>query len=110
MALSKYANKKDYNQPEIVKALEDLGCDIIVLDKPTDLLVGFKGNNYLIEIKMPTKKGWKDEFTPAQKDFHGLNKLAADKEWRGQKAVVYTIDEAIAVCSYKIKGEDYERR
>ncbi|GAG20217.1 unnamed protein product, partial [marine sediment metagenome] len=53
-----------------------------------DILVGRGGYNYLLEIK--SEKG---ALTPAEAEWHGL--------WRGQVAIVRTIDEALdAVGAY----------
>lgn len=49
-----YAKRRDANEPEIVKALRDVGATVELLDW-CDLLVGYKGVNYLIEVK--TEKG-----------------------------------------------------
>ncbi len=53
MPLARYANARDANEPDIVEALEAAGATVIRLDSPTDLLVGWRGRNYLIEIKVP---------------------------------------------------------
>lgn len=46
-----YARKRDENEPGIVKALELAGAMVYVLDKPVDLLVGFFGIDFQLEIK-----------------------------------------------------------
>jgi hypothetical protein len=45
------ANKRDRNEPEIVAALEAIGCTVIRLDLPLDLLVYYKKKFWLLEIK-----------------------------------------------------------
>ena len=78
----------DANQAEIASALRQLGCTVQSLaavgDGCPDLLVGRNGRNYLLEIKTQTGK-----LETMQRIWH--------KEWRGQKTVVRTVDEAIAV-------------
>lgn len=58
MPLRAYGNKRDKSEAAIVKALEALGCDVIRMDKPVDLLIqvpGVKGRPVLAEVK--TGKG-----------------------------------------------------
>jgi hypothetical protein len=35
----KYAKARDLNEPQIIKALEAIGCEVEQLDKPVDLVV-----------------------------------------------------------------------
>ena len=51
--------RRDDNEYEIIQALEAIGCTVRRLDRPVDLLVGYRASNYLIEVKNP----------------HGLNRL-----------------------------------
>jgi hypothetical protein len=87
----RYALRKDLNQTDVVQALRDIGAEVRVLHKPLDLLVGYRGLNFLLEVKRPDKKGWKSERTPEQIKFMDT--------WRGQFAVVYTAQEAIDVVT-----------
>ncbi len=82
--------KRDANEGEIVDALEAIGCIVLRLDKPLDLLVGYRGYNYLIEVKMPKGKLTKDQkkFIPP---------------WRGQLAVVRTPEQAIDVVTQTVR-------
>ncbi|MBL4891445.1 MAG: hypothetical protein JKX91_06420 [Rhizobiaceae bacterium] len=51
-----YAKKIDANQPEIVRKLRKVPGVKVLLDKD-DILVGYKGRNYLYEIKQdPTSE------------------------------------------------------
>ena len=86
-----YNAKRDINEPEIVAALEAIGCKVFRLDQPLDLLVGYRGKNWLIEVK--TEKGY---LTKSQKKFL--------PEWRGQLAVVRTPEQAISVVSGEIES------
>jgi hypothetical protein len=55
------AVKRDGNEPEIVAALEAAGADVHVADF-TDLVVGFRGETRLLEVKDPNAvKGGKDK-------------------------------------------------
>ncbi|MCP4256754.1 MAG: hypothetical protein GY774_04405 [Planctomycetes bacterium] len=50
-----YAKKRDANEPEIVEALEKIGASVERLDL-FDLLVGYKGRTYMMEVKNPLGK------------------------------------------------------
>lgn len=86
--MPKYAAKVDRNQREIVDALKSCGCDVMFIGKPVDLLIGVRGKNLLLEVKAPKAKGEPGgKLTPEQEVFF--------KEWRGQKAIVRTPEEAL---------------
>ncbi len=84
--VAKYAyHRLDANHQAIRDALEQMGATVDPRC-PGDLLVGFEGRNYLLEVK--TSKG----------------KLKASQEafqagWRGQYAVVRSVDEALRVVA-----------
>ncbi len=88
----KYAAKVDKNQKEIVDALEKIGCTVVVIGTPVDLLVGIHARTFLFECKNPdTDYGKNDRSTVAQRKF-----LAS---WKGQVRVVYSAEEAIEVVT-----------
>ena len=76
----------DSNQSEIVADLRKVGASVWSLHEVgggfPDIIVGFRGANYLIEIK--AKQG---KLNPSQQDFHTF--------WRGQVAVARTSKEAM---------------
>lgn len=80
----------DNNQAEIVEDLRRVGATVQILSDVgqgcPDIVVGFRGRNYLMEIK---------------DGFGRLNKLQAEWHtlWRGQVAVVKTFDEALRVIT-----------
>ena len=80
------AAKVDTNQPEIVEALRAVGATVFLLHRVghgcPDILVGYQGKNYLLEIK--TEHG---TLTPPEARFIA--------DWRGQVLVVRTIEEAM---------------
>ena len=84
------AAKVDANQPEIVAALRGIGADVQHLytlgEGCPDILVGYRGNNWLFEIK--TKSG---KLTEDEAEWH-------DK-WRGQVHIVRTPEQAIELVS-----------
>ena len=80
------AAKVDLNHRVIVEALRRVGASVIDLsavgDGCPDLLVGYRGHTWLIEVKSA-----KGSLTPAQKVTHA--------EWNGFPiAVVKTVEEA----------------
>lgn len=56
MSLNRYAKKRDLWEAEIVSALRGIGCSVEHLDTPVDLLVGFRGRTFLLEVKTGRKK------------------------------------------------------
>ena len=63
----RYAARVDANQQQVVSALRAAGCYVYVIGLPVDLLVGYNGQTYLVEIKDGSKKA----LTRLQQDFFG---------------------------------------
>ena len=82
------AAKIDRNHVEIVAALRGVGAsvqDLAAVGKGCpDLLVGYRGQNYVIEVKAP-----KGASTPAQVAWHA--------EWRGDVRIVRSVDDALKI-------------
>jgi len=82
------AKRVDANQPEIVAALRQAGCSVQHLHEVgrgcVDLMVGYRGHTYCLEVK--SEKG---KLTPAEAGWHD--------EWKGHVAIVHTVDEALDV-------------
>lgn len=87
MAVNRRAAKRDKNEPEIIKALEDAGATVQTISEINvkgfpDLIVGYRGVNYLLEVKT-------------------LNGRLSDEQheflvtWQGQTCVVYSADDAL---------------
>jgi hypothetical protein len=91
MTLNRYAKKKDLNQEQIVEALTKIGVDVWILDRPCDLLVGFRGKNFLLEVKDGKKPPSRRRLTADQQEFA--------RTWRGQFSVVLSVQDAIAVVT-----------
>ena len=91
--------KIDDNQPAIVKALKQIGCNVQSLaacgNGVPDLLLGYRGQNILLEVKDGDKTASRKKLTPDQIVWHAL--------WRGQVAVVETPDEALEVVKQMVK-------
>lgn len=80
------AAKVDRNQAPIVEMLRQVGASVEPLHAVgrgvPDLLVGYRGRTYLLEVK--TDRG---DLTDDQRAWHG--------RWRGHLAVIRTADEAL---------------
>jgi len=61
----RHAARVDANQAVIVDALRKAGAYVWVIGLPVDLLVGYKGHTYLVEVKV----GAKSRLTKLQADF-----------------------------------------
>lgn len=82
-------HKRDANHNAIAQALRQVGCRVIDLshvgDGCPDLLVGFRGQIVMLELK--AERG---ALTPAEAHFH--------REWEGLAvAIVRSIEEAVAL-------------
>ena len=79
--IPRYDARRDANEKDIVAALEAVGATVERLDV-IDLLCGFRGINYLLEVK--TAAG-------------ALSKKQSDwiMAWNGGIYIVRTVDEAL---------------
>lgn len=87
------AAKIDDNQKAIVNVLRQIGASVQSLAATgkgcPDLLVGYHGINYLMEVKDGDKVLSKQELTIHQEHWHSL--------WRGSVHVVKSVDEALKI-------------
>lgn len=85
------AKRTDANQPDIVQALRQAGATVQHLHEVgkgcPDILIGFRGANYAAEIKDGSKAPSKRRLTPDEQEWH--------ENWRGQVAIVETVDDAL---------------
>ena len=61
----RHAARVDQNQTQIVSALRAAGAYVWIIGLPVDLLVGYKGHTFLVEVKSTSKKrltGLQDNF------------------------------------------------
>lgn len=99
------AAKVDVNQAEIVAALRDVGATVTSLATVgkgcPDLVVGFRGRNYLLEVKPPggVRGGLsRQTLTEAEREWH--------RTWRGHRAIVTSIDQALyAIGAARKQGQ-----
>ena len=98
--MTRRAARVDDNQREVVRALRDAGCTIQYLHHVgggcPDILVGFREENFLLEIKDGSKPPSQRKLTPSQEDWH--------RDWKGQKAVVCSEEEALDYVYGKTQG------
>ena len=97
------AARIDANQPAIVAALKTVGCTVRSLaavgDDFPDLIVGFRGGNYLMEVKNQASGG----------NHRGQSKISSGQRdhvdiWAGQTAIVWSVEEALAVVGFSVNG------
>lgn len=86
--------KADDNQSELVKQMRKIpGLTVAhthtVGNGMVDVVCGFRGVNYLLEIKDPKKPPSARKLTTDEERFH--------KEWTGQIAVVETLEDVMKV-------------
>ena len=93
-------SKVDRNQSEIVHALRAAGATVHPLHTVgagcPDLLVGFRGANFLIEVKDWKAAPSDRKLTPAQVNWH--------RDWRGHVATVNSVREALEAIGIPFKG------
>lgn len=94
MSLRARANRRDVGERDIIDALKAIGATVVQLDKPVDLLVGYCGRNYLLEVKAPPGPDGGQSTTgqklkPAQVEFV--------LKWGGQVEVVTSSAEAVEI-------------
>ena len=85
------AAKVDRNQTEIVKAFRDAGATVLFLHAigsgAPDICVGWRGQNFLIEIKDGKLYPSKRRLTVQEQAFHDT--------WAGQVCVATSIEDAV---------------
>jgi hypothetical protein len=95
--VSRRAARIDGNQGDIVDALLAAGASVQSLAAVgagcVDILAGYRGVNYLIEVKDPTQAACDRRLTPMQKKWHA--------EWQGRAHLVETVDQALMVIGVK---------
>jgi len=90
--------KVDDNQADIVKYLRSLGASVrsiaAVGKGVPDLIVGYRGVNYLVEVKDGSKSPSQRKLTPKEQEFHD--------EWRGTVHIVESNDDAYDMLFFKV--------
>lgn len=92
-------SRVDKNQDVIVQALRKVGCSVFDTSKIgkgfPDLVIAFKGENYLIEVKNPESSYGRKGFNKNQQKF--------SDNWQGSKIhIVNNVDEALRVIGVEV--------
>lgn len=81
----------DANHREVVQALRDIGASVQSLadlgSGVPDLLVGFRGENYVFEVKDGSLPPSKRKLTPDEREWH--------EAWRGRVSTVFSPEDAL---------------
>ena len=95
--MPRYAKRTDDNHSAVVEELRSVLHDGTVLDASgagngfPDLVIGWKGRNYLVELKDPGKPPSRRKLTTAQVGLH--------QNWQGQIAVCHSAAEIMATIA-----------
>ena len=92
------AARVDKNQKQIIKDLRALpGVDVApthMIGKGfVDIVVGYRWENFLIEIKNPDVNAYERRLTPDEQRFHD--------RWPGQVGVAETLEHCLNIIRYK---------
>ncbi len=94
------AARIDANQTEIVQALRDVGASVGITSMVgsgfPDLVVGFRGRNFLFEIKDGSKPPSKRKLTPDEQEFFDT--------WRGTVFIANDVNEALSIIGVTYYG------
>ena len=86
----------DANQKEVVKQLRDRGVSVLHTHQlgkgAPDLILGYYGSNYLVELKDGAKTKSQQKLTADELDF--MNK------WRGNYAVCNSLEQILQLIDY----------
>lgn len=89
------ARKTDSNQKQLVNQLRKLGMSVAVTsslgDGFPDLVVGFRSQNFLFELKNPNLPPSRRKLTPDEQTFFSI--------WKGSVHKVETIDDVLKIVS-----------
>ena len=90
--------RTDENQTEIVNVLRRAGAGVLITsmlgDGAVDIIAGYRGVNYMMEIKDGKKPPSQRTLTPDEARFH--------EKWPGQICVVNSAEEALkAIGAWK---------
>lgn len=91
----RWAPKVDANQRAIIDALEAHGASVEFIGRPVDLLVGYRGQTWVVEVKDGKKAASRKTLTPIQEKFFA--------RWRGGPAAkVESVEEALELIGVAV--------
>lgn len=89
--MARRAARTDDNHREVAQALIDIGATVCHLHAvgmgAPDMCIGFRGKNYMLEVKDGKKPPSATKLNTMQERWHQL--------WQGHVAVVYSVDDAL---------------
>jgi hypothetical protein len=101
----KRAAKVDANQPRIVELLERHGCTVqsiaTVGNGVPDLLIGFRGQTMVAEVKDGTKPKSAQKLTPDEQDWK--------RKWKGQYAILRNEDDVLDLVIHAQRVANLEK-
>lgn len=90
--MPKYKARIDRNQVEIVKTFRQYGASVVhthTLGRGfPDIVVGYQGNNFLIEIKDWLKPESQRKLTEAEQEF--------SNNWKGQYDIIESVGDVVS--------------
>lgn len=104
-----FARQRDANEPEIVRLLEFVGASVQALNGTgvPDLLVGFRGRTFLLEVKARTATG-RAKRSRSDADARGLLETQQKwwSSWKGDPPIVVTsAQEALDAIGFTTEPE-----
>jgi hypothetical protein len=99
--LARHGNTRDGNERPIIEALKRIHATVLQLDKPCDLLVGYRGRNFLLEVKLPAGPRGGTSHSELNDD-----EMEFRATWKGQYEVVRSPEDAIEIVVGPVPPED----
>jgi len=90
--IARRARKVDANQAQIISGLRAIGASVMIVNGEIDLVCGYRGVNYLLEVKASRKSQLK------------ASQVKLLDEWRGQYAIITSLDEAYDAIGFNWKA------
>lgn len=91
------AAKRDTSEPQIVDALKACGFSVFRMDQPVDLLAGFRGISYLVEVKSGSK-GYAKSLNENQQTFAA--------QWNGSPVFILRSEEDAIAWAQSVAAND----
>ena len=95
--MPRYAARADDNQAALVKQIRAMGASVQHLHTVgrgcPDLLMGYQGKNYLLEVKDPGKVKSARKLTQDEAEWH--------ERWAGQVAIVETLGDCLLLIGQR---------
>lgn len=90
----------DANQKEVVQELRKLGISVLHTHQlgrgAPDLILGYRNDNFMIELKDGNKTKSQQKLTPDEVEFQA--------KWKGNYAVCNSLEQILSVIDYVDEG------